>query len=106
MKDRMVESSSAEPVITDRGEPVLKIVPFAHDPEEALRSLRGTVVHFEDPLEPVDMEDWEVLDTHARVRGDQFPWALPGSAGASPARRAEQDGDAAARALGRPLSLE
>lgn len=35
--------------------------PFAHDPEEALRSLRGTVVRFEDPLEPVGMEDWEAL---------------------------------------------
>jgi prevent-host-death family protein len=58
---REVESTGAELVITDHGKPVLKIVPFAHDPEEALRSLRGTVVRFEDPLEPVGVEDWEVL---------------------------------------------
>jgi hypothetical protein len=35
--------------------------PFAHDPEEALRSLRGTVVRFEGSLEPMGMEDWEPL---------------------------------------------
>ena len=58
---REVESTGAELVITDHGKPVLKIVPFAHDPEEALRSLRGTVVRFEDPLEPVGVEDWEAL---------------------------------------------
>jgi prevent-host-death family protein len=58
---REVESTGTELVITDHGKPVLKIVPFAHDPEEALRSLRGTVVRFEDPLEPVGVEDWEVL---------------------------------------------
>jgi prevent-host-death family protein len=58
---REVESTGTELVITDHGKPVLKIVPFAHDPEEALRSLRGTVVRFEDPLEPVGVEDWEAL---------------------------------------------
>ncbi|MES1241939.1 MAG: type II toxin-antitoxin system prevent-host-death family antitoxin [Acidobacteriota bacterium] len=54
---REVESTGVELVITDHGKPVLKIVPFVHDPEEALRSLRGTVVRFEDPLEPVGLED-------------------------------------------------
>lgn len=58
---REVESTGAELVITDHGKPVLKIVPFAHDPEEALRSLRGTVLRFDDPLEPVGVEDWEAL---------------------------------------------
>lgn len=58
---REVESTGTELVITDHGKPVLKIVPFTHDPEEALRSLRGTVVRFEDPLEPVGLGDWEAL---------------------------------------------
>ena len=58
---REVESTGTELVITDHGKPVLKIVPFAHDPEEALRSLRGTVLRFADPLEPVGLEDWESL---------------------------------------------
>jgi prevent-host-death family protein len=58
---REVESTGKELVITDHGKPVLKIVPYAHDPEESLRSLRGTVLRFADPLEPVGLEDWESL---------------------------------------------
>jgi prevent-host-death family protein len=58
---REVETTGMELVITDHGKPVLKVVPFAHDPEEALRSLRGTVLRFTDPLEPVWLEDWEAL---------------------------------------------
>lgn len=58
---RAVESTGKELVITDHGKPVLKIIPYAHDPDEALRSLRGSVVRFDDPLEPVGLEDWEAL---------------------------------------------
>jgi prevent-host-death family protein len=58
---RQVESTGEELVITDNGKPVLKIVPYAHDPEEALRALRGSVIRYTDPLEPVGLEDWESL---------------------------------------------
>jgi prevent-host-death family protein len=58
---REVESSGKELVITDHGRPVLKIVPFVPDPEAALRSLRGSVLRYDDPLEPVGMDDWEAL---------------------------------------------
>ena len=58
---REVESTGKELVITDHGKPVLKIVPYSHDPAEALRSLRGSVVRYVDPLEPVGLEDWESL---------------------------------------------
>ena len=58
---REVESTGKELVITDHGKPVLKIVPYSHDPEEALRSLRGFVIRYVDPLEPVGLEDWEAL---------------------------------------------
>ncbi len=58
---REVESTGKELVITDHGKPVLKIVPYAHDPAESLRSLRGTVLRYTDPLEPVGLEDWESL---------------------------------------------
>ena len=58
---REVESTGKELVITDHGKPVLKIVPYNHDPEEALRSLRGSVIRYVDPLEPVGLEDWEAL---------------------------------------------
>ena len=58
---RQVESTGEELVITDNGKPVLKIVPYTHDPEEALRALRGSVIRYTDPLEPVGLEDWESL---------------------------------------------
>jgi prevent-host-death family protein len=58
---RQVESTGKELVITDNGKPVLKIVPYTHDPAEALRALRGSVIRYADPLEPVGLEDWESL---------------------------------------------
>jgi prevent-host-death family protein len=58
---REVESTGKELVITDHGKPVLKVVPYVYDPAEALRALRGSVVRYDDPLEPVGLEDWESL---------------------------------------------
>lgn len=58
---REVESTGKELVITDHGKPVLKVVPYSHDPAEALRALRGSVIRYTDPLEPVGLEDWESL---------------------------------------------
>ena len=50
-----VESSGRELVITDHGKPVLKIVPYDRDPLEALKALRGSVLRYDDPLEPVEV---------------------------------------------------
>lgn len=58
---REVESTGKPLVITDHGKPVLKVVPYLYDPEEALRSLRGSLVRYVDPLEPVGLEDWDAL---------------------------------------------
>ena len=58
---REIESSGKELIITDHGKPVLKVVPYSHDPAEALKSLRGSVIRYDDPMEPVGLEDWEAL---------------------------------------------
>ncbi|HEX9734473.1 MAG TPA: type II toxin-antitoxin system Phd/YefM family antitoxin [Thermoanaerobaculia bacterium] len=59
---QQVERTGQEVVITDRGRPVVRMVPFeSPDPEAALKSLRGTVVRYDDPTEPVGVEDWNVL---------------------------------------------
>ena len=58
---REIEKTGKELVISDRGKPVLKIVPYVDDPEEALKVLRDTVIKYEDPTEPVGLEDWEAL---------------------------------------------
>ncbi len=58
---RQIERSGRELVITDRGKPVLKISPYSRDPGEALKILRGSVLRYDDPTEPVGLEDWEAL---------------------------------------------
>jgi antitoxin (DNA-binding transcriptional repressor) of toxin-antitoxin stability system len=58
---REIEKTGKELVISDRGKPVLKIVPYVEDPEEALKALRNTVIKYEDPTEPVGLEDWKAL---------------------------------------------
>ena len=58
---REVENTRQPLLITDRGRPVLKLVPYSEDPDEALRELRGSVVRYIDPTEPVALEDWETL---------------------------------------------
>jgi prevent-host-death family protein len=54
---RQVESTGKELVITDHGKPVLKVIPYRHDPAEALKAFRGSVLRYDDPLEPVGVED-------------------------------------------------
>ena len=58
---REIEKTGKTLVISDRGKPVLKIVPYVENPEEALKALRNTVIKYEDPTEPVGLEDWEAL---------------------------------------------
>jgi len=58
---RQVERTGKELIVTDDGTPVVKIVPYKHDPAEALKLLRGSVRRYVDPTEPVAVEDWEAL---------------------------------------------
>lgn len=59
---REVQETGRELVITERGEPVLKIVPYRPAPQTALEELRGSVVRYDDPTSPVGLEDWESLE--------------------------------------------
>ena len=58
---REVEQFGEELIITDHGNPVLKIIPYRDNSKDALKHLRGSVLEFQDPLEPVGEEDWEAL---------------------------------------------
>ena len=58
---RQVEETRKALIITDRGKPVLKILPYAEDPAAALKELRGSVLKYDDPTEPVGLDDWESL---------------------------------------------
>jgi prevent-host-death family protein len=56
---REVEATGQEIVITDRGRPVVRIVPFRPGVSRARKELRGSVIRYDDPTEPVAVEEWE-----------------------------------------------
>ena len=58
---REIKKTGHELIISDRGKPVLKIVPYVNNPAEALKTLRNTVLKYDDPTGPVGVEDWEDL---------------------------------------------
>lgn len=58
---REVERTGKTLIITDRGKPVLKIIPYFEDPLESLRTLKGSVLKYDSPTEPVGLDEWESL---------------------------------------------
>jgi len=58
---RQVEETGEEFTITDHGRPVLKVIPYSANSEESLKVLRNSVLKYEDPMEPVGLEDWKAL---------------------------------------------
>lgn len=58
---RLVEQKRQEILITDHGRPVVRIAPVEEADESELAALRGLVVKYVDPFEPVGAEDWEAV---------------------------------------------
>jgi len=58
---REVQQKGKALIITDRGKPVIKIVPYSEDLSKALKALRNTVIKYESPTAPVGLNDWEAL---------------------------------------------
>ena len=56
-----MERTGRELVITDRGRPVARVVPYRPKDPDGLRALRGTLVSYEKPTEPVGEESWDAL---------------------------------------------
>lgn len=54
-----VERTGKPIVITDRGKPVLRLVPYHEVPTSAVRELRKTVVKYRSPTKPVAAGDWK-----------------------------------------------
>ncbi len=59
---RQVQETGEPLTITDRGRPVLQLVPYVDDPETLLAPFRGRIRRYVDPTEPVGSEDWEALE--------------------------------------------
>jgi prevent-host-death family protein len=58
---RQVESSGQSVIVTDHGKPTLEIRPYRDSERKPLDILRGSVVRYLDPTEPVGSADWEAL---------------------------------------------
>ncbi|HUG43226.1 MAG TPA: type II toxin-antitoxin system Phd/YefM family antitoxin [Acidobacteriota bacterium] len=58
---RRIERTGRELIVTDRGRPAVKIIPYVEDPDEAYAALRDTVLRYDAPTEPVGEENWESL---------------------------------------------
>ena len=60
---RLVQTQKQPLIITHAGKPVIKVTPYQEESnsEAILQSLRGTVLKYEDPTEPVGLDDWEML---------------------------------------------
>ena len=58
---RTVEEKKQPLIVTHGGKPVIKVSPFEEDPQAVLKSLKGSVVSFDNPSQPVGEDDWEAL---------------------------------------------
>jgi len=58
---REIEKTGQALIISDRGKPVLKIVPYSLNADDSLNALRETVSKYENPLEPLNPKDWDAL---------------------------------------------
>lgn len=57
---RQIESSGESLVITDHGEPKLEVRPYQSQAKAPLDVLRGSVLRFDRPTDPVGENDWEM----------------------------------------------
>jgi antitoxin (DNA-binding transcriptional repressor) of toxin-antitoxin stability system len=58
---RQVEASGEPIVITEHGKPTLEIRPYSGTKRDPFEILKGSVLRYDDPFEPVGVEDWEAL---------------------------------------------
>jgi prevent-host-death family protein len=58
---RRVQATGEPVIITDRGRPVLRLEPYFGEDDAVLASLRGSVLAYHDPTEPVEAAAWEAL---------------------------------------------
>jgi len=58
---REIEESGRALIVTDHGRPVIKVTPYHPDADELLRALRGSVISYKQPMDPVGIDAWDVL---------------------------------------------
>lgn len=56
---RQIEASGSSVIVTDHGKPTLEVRPFRGIGRNPLDVLRGSVVSYQNPTEPVAADEWE-----------------------------------------------
>ena len=59
---RSVEQGGEPIIITDHGKPVLELKAYVSNDIDPFERLKGSVVEFVDPFEPVAEDEWESAD--------------------------------------------
>lgn len=57
---RQVEASGQSVIVTDHGMPTVEVRPYHSSERNPLEILRGSVVRYVNPMDPVDEDEWEV----------------------------------------------
>jgi len=58
---RQVEASGESVIVTDHGRPALEVRPYRGIERNPLDVLRGSVVRYDSPTDPVAEGDWEAV---------------------------------------------
>jgi antitoxin (DNA-binding transcriptional repressor) of toxin-antitoxin stability system len=66
---RKIEASGEPMIVTDRGRPVVEIRPYAARAFDPLERLRGSVLSYDRPLDPVGEDDPPLCDPSADTNG-------------------------------------
>ncbi len=59
---RQVEISGEPIIVTDHGEPTVEIRRYAAPSRDPLDRLRGSVIRYDRPTDPVGDDDWEAAN--------------------------------------------
>jgi antitoxin (DNA-binding transcriptional repressor) of toxin-antitoxin stability system len=56
---RLVESSGESLILTDHGRPTLELRPYRAEARDPLDLLRGSLLRYDNPLDPVGKDEWK-----------------------------------------------
>lgn len=59
---RRVETTGLPLIITDNGQPRLEIRRYRPPSQNPLEKLRGSVLHYDQPTDPVGADEWEAAN--------------------------------------------
>ncbi len=58
---RLIESSGESVIVTDHGKPALEVRQYRPNDRKPLDVLRGSVVRYKNPTDPIAVDDWDAL---------------------------------------------